>query len=216
MDLKQKDKRTLIMDSALELFKKKGYTNTRIIDIADNAGIGKGTVYAYFASKEELLIELIGTFARDEYDVFVSKSEDAHDMKAGISLYVEFIEEMVEKYGMFALSFHHNVTVGDERQNLEEFIKIADEIYIRLFDIVKRILEKGAETENMGEEDIEMKTLLVMDTVVSYVAAMFSNRTENAFCVHRPGFSKYKSMTREKLVEYITYGICGKESGHEQ
>lgn len=214
--MKQQDKRKLIMDSALELFKERGYTNTRIIDIADKAGIGKGTVYAYFSSKEELLVELIGSFAKYEYDEFVERFESSSDMETGISLYVEFIEDMVEKYGMFAFSFHHNVAVTNDKSNLEEFMKICDQIYIRLFEIVRSVLVKGTDPAKMDESDIELKTVLVMDTVVSYVAAMFSNKAGNKFCIQRPGFGKYKNMTKEKLIEYITHGICGKESEHEQ
>lgn len=213
--MKQPDKRQLIMDSALALFKERGYTNTRIIDIAENAGIGKGTVYAYFKSKEELLVELIGNFARYEYDEFVKRFEDNQTLESGIALYVEFIEGMVEKYGMFAFSFHHNVMLC-ENGSLEEIMKIYDEIYIRLFEIVKNILVKGSEPDVMEEEELEQNTVLVMDTVVNYAAAAFSNRSGGNCKVQRPGFGMYRKMTKEKLISYITYGICGKESGHEQ
>jgi AcrR family transcriptional regulator len=37
------------------VFAEKGYASTRVADIAERAGVGKGTVYEYFASKEELL-----------------------------------------------------------------------------------------------------------------------------------------------------------------
>ena len=47
-------KRQRIMDAALQVFVKSGYEKTKIIDVAQAAGIGKGTVYEYFESKEEL------------------------------------------------------------------------------------------------------------------------------------------------------------------
>ena len=46
------------LDTALDLFVQKGYLDTKIIDIFNAAGIGKGTVYEYFSSKEELFTEL--------------------------------------------------------------------------------------------------------------------------------------------------------------
>ena len=43
-----------IIDAALELFVSKGFTATRLDDIAKHAGISKGTLYLYFNSKEDL------------------------------------------------------------------------------------------------------------------------------------------------------------------
>jgi AcrR family transcriptional regulator len=49
------DKRPRLVEAASVVFAEKGYASTRVADIADRAGVGKGTVYEYFSSKEELL-----------------------------------------------------------------------------------------------------------------------------------------------------------------
>lgn len=51
-------KRKSIATAALDVIAEKGYHNTRIQDIAVRAGVGKGTVYEYFNSKEEILLEV--------------------------------------------------------------------------------------------------------------------------------------------------------------
>jgi AcrR family transcriptional regulator len=43
-----------ITAAALELFVERGYAGTRLEDVAASAGISKGTLYLYFANKEEL------------------------------------------------------------------------------------------------------------------------------------------------------------------
>lgn len=43
-----------ITSAALELFVERGYAATRLEDVAARAGISKGTLYLYFANKEEL------------------------------------------------------------------------------------------------------------------------------------------------------------------
>jgi AcrR family transcriptional regulator len=43
-----------VIDAALDLFAEFGYAQTRLDDVAAKAGISKGTVYLYFASKQEL------------------------------------------------------------------------------------------------------------------------------------------------------------------
>ncbi|GGJ32757.1 TetR/AcrR family transcriptional regulator [Paenibacillus hunanensis] len=50
------DKLDLILDAAYELFGVDGFYETKISDIANRAGIAKGTVYLYFKSKEELCL----------------------------------------------------------------------------------------------------------------------------------------------------------------
>lgn len=49
------DKRPRLVAAASAVFAEKGYASTRVADIAEKAGVGKGTVYEYFSSKEELL-----------------------------------------------------------------------------------------------------------------------------------------------------------------
>ncbi|MCY9515405.1 TetR/AcrR family transcriptional regulator [Paenibacillus apiarius] len=48
------DKLHLILDAAYELFGSDGFYETKMSDIADKAGIAKGTLYLYFKSKEQL------------------------------------------------------------------------------------------------------------------------------------------------------------------
>jgi AcrR family transcriptional regulator len=49
------DKRETIMAAALELFVERGFYGTAVPEIADLAGVGAGTIYRYFESKEALV-----------------------------------------------------------------------------------------------------------------------------------------------------------------
>ncbi|MFC5702015.1 TetR/AcrR family transcriptional regulator [Cohnella faecalis] len=49
-----------IMNSAIELFDELGYESTTVQHIADRAEVAKGTFFNYFASKEDLIMELQG------------------------------------------------------------------------------------------------------------------------------------------------------------
>lgn len=48
-----------LLDAALSLFVEKGFAATRIDEVATRAGVSKGTLYLYYASKEELLKAVI-------------------------------------------------------------------------------------------------------------------------------------------------------------
>jgi AcrR family transcriptional regulator len=49
-------KRDALVQAAAAVFAHQGFSGTRMADIADHAGVGKGTVYEYFDSKEELFL----------------------------------------------------------------------------------------------------------------------------------------------------------------
>lgn len=52
------DKRRIILDAALRVFAAKGYHGTTVPEVADASGVGTGTLYRYFANKEDLVNEV--------------------------------------------------------------------------------------------------------------------------------------------------------------
>ncbi|NMB24975.1 MAG: TetR/AcrR family transcriptional regulator [Firmicutes bacterium] len=53
------DKRTEILEAAELIFTSRGYAAARMDDIAEAAGVAKGTLYLYFSSKQELFVSLL-------------------------------------------------------------------------------------------------------------------------------------------------------------
>ena len=47
-----------ILDAALEVFVKKGYSETRMDDIVDKSGLSKGAIYHHYDSNKDLFLEL--------------------------------------------------------------------------------------------------------------------------------------------------------------
>ena len=55
--MEKNQKRQNILNSAMALFKDKGFHNTKVEDIALSAGVGKGTLYEYFENKQDVFDE---------------------------------------------------------------------------------------------------------------------------------------------------------------
>ena len=55
------ERRAAIVEAALEEFIARGFTATRLDDVAKRAGVAKGTIYLHFKDKEALFEELIRT-----------------------------------------------------------------------------------------------------------------------------------------------------------
>jgi AcrR family transcriptional regulator len=76
------DKREAIMTAALELFVERGFYGTAVPEIAERAGVGAGTIYRYFESKEALVNEIyreqklrFGHLALDDFPSTASTRE---------------------------------------------------------------------------------------------------------------------------------------------
>ena len=61
-------KRKKIVDKAWELFAKNGYEETKVEDITKELGVSKGSFYTYFATKDELLYEILGKIKKEIID----------------------------------------------------------------------------------------------------------------------------------------------------
>jgi TetR/AcrR family fatty acid metabolism transcriptional regulator len=56
--MRDPDKHRQIIDAAIRVFARAGYYNSRVSDIAREAGIASGTIYLYFKTKDEILVTL--------------------------------------------------------------------------------------------------------------------------------------------------------------
>jgi len=57
-----------IIEKAIELFEKKGFSTTSIQDIVDELGVTKGSFYYYFSSKEQLLMDIYNEYITNLLD----------------------------------------------------------------------------------------------------------------------------------------------------
>ena len=66
------DKRRAILDAAIRVFARQGFHQTRVSDIADEAGVAYGLVYHYFKSKDLVLTELFN----ERWSLLLSASDE--------------------------------------------------------------------------------------------------------------------------------------------
>ena len=52
------EKRSRILRAAVDVFARTGYFNAKVSEVARAAGVADGTIYLYFASKEDLLVSI--------------------------------------------------------------------------------------------------------------------------------------------------------------
>lgn len=87
-----KDKKSDIFRSGKELFFTKGFKDTNVSDISKKAGIGVGTFYNYYSSKEELFIEI---YIRENEQLKKSIMESLDLNQDPISMVKEIVEQNI-------------------------------------------------------------------------------------------------------------------------
>ncbi|WP_145085048.1 TetR/AcrR family transcriptional regulator [Anatilimnocola aggregata] len=101
-----------ILSAAVELFARQGFAATEVQQIADRAGVGKGTVYRHFINKEKLFLAAADLGLRRLKDA-VNQVADAQALpldrlRAGVIAFLkffrnhpEFVELMIQERAHF-------------------------------------------------------------------------------------------------------------------
>ncbi len=71
------EKKNRIIDAAYKIFSEKGYNNTNTIEIAKEAGIATGSVYAYFKDKKDIFLETLNRcYGNNFMELIINKFEE--------------------------------------------------------------------------------------------------------------------------------------------
>ena len=70
------EKKNNIIDAAYRIFNEKGYNNTNTVEIAKEAGIATGSVYAYFKDKKDIFIEALKKYSNNITENVMNKLEE--------------------------------------------------------------------------------------------------------------------------------------------
>ncbi|MBU0992814.1 MAG: TetR family transcriptional regulator [Proteobacteria bacterium] len=128
------NRRGHIVETAFQVFKEKGYSETTINDIVLKARVGKGTFYQYYQNKEDLFLECadrIVSDLRDEMENLAAPEEQISErlskrMIIFLSYYPRWIDFMNILRGV---SVSQNETL---RKKLNQVMKIMTEPIIQI------------------------------------------------------------------------------------
>jgi TetR/AcrR family transcriptional regulator, fatty acid metabolism regulator protein len=149
--MRDPDKPQQIIEAAIRVFARNGYYNSRVSDIAREAGIASGTIYLYFRTKEELLVTLF----REKMAAFVAhlRREIAGetDPVAKIRRLVELHFTVLEQSPALA-----EVVQVELRQGQKFFRGASAHEVSAYFELIGSVLEEGV-TAGRFHADLPVK-----------------------------------------------------------
>ena len=94
--------KALILDTALEMFRERGYEETTMRAIAQKAGVSLGNAYYYFSSKEYLIQAFYQRLHEDHLAVAVPALDNEETLKARLLTVVRLKIDTMRPYHQFA------------------------------------------------------------------------------------------------------------------
>ncbi|NQS92305.1 MAG: TetR family transcriptional regulator [Chloroflexi bacterium] len=158
------EKRLAIAHAAAELIFQNGFNETSVSQIAQKTGIGKSTLYDYFASKDEIILllldEPLAEVRSRALEIAASEAPVIQRISRILEMHLEIL--MRNKAFIFKLSF--------EFQRLPIDVQARHEIKRQAYqDLLVKLIEEGIEegTFCAVDPDMVMKTLLsILSSVI--------------------------------------------------
>ncbi|MCK4753631.1 MAG: TetR/AcrR family transcriptional regulator [Calditrichia bacterium] len=140
-------KKMEILHAAMQVFAQKGVVKSKIIDIATTAGVGKGTIYEYFRSKEEIFTSAYTYFFQTMESMVqeaLSKEDDPlKQLELILTISLDAFRHMGEEFADIMMEFWAE---GIRNKNLDILDAInLKGVYSNYRKMIQQILKKGIE-----------------------------------------------------------------------
>lgn len=195
--------RKAILLTASKVFAEKGYYNTRISDIAEELGVGHGTIYRYFKNKHHLFDRLLNFVVSGISDIV--KSEDP-----GVAVTIDDYYKQMERIGWSLFQFFA------ENRELANVIFYFEAISISRQDksTHKRIENFSHTLEEYNAAYLQngiQKGFLRKDTPVQETAllinAMVFEAVRRIFTLKEKDWNKSAQTWSKTILDLVTRGI---------
>lgn len=153
-----------IIESAIVVFGTRGFHRGKMEDIAHGAGLGKGTVYEYFESKNDLLNQVI-------IYLLISYSEIMKEIAYCNSDIKSKIEKMMEKSQEF-LDENSNIIkemIFQNKNVSKDLQKEIEALHVNVFELIFELIDEGMESGDI-RKDLDKRAVgfMLANTIVGF------------------------------------------------
>ena len=165
--------RQRIIEAAFQVFAERTIDAVNMTDIAKAAGLAMTTVYAYYSSKEPLVMD-VSTWAWDRY---IKGHSGAWSSGTAAEMFEFYMDGYIDLYrnhrDLLRFNQFFNVYVQRERvtaETIQPFIGVVDALAGRFHAVYARALRDGTLRTDIREEEIFSTTLHLMLAAVTRYA----------------------------------------------
>jgi AcrR family transcriptional regulator len=171
------ERKTEIMDKALELFTEKGYDNTSINEIVNSLSIAKGTFYHYFTSKEEILGELL----KRRLDEYIVPLITIYNSNLDPNSKLEAILKAMFLGTNNSLVFKNTES---DSSNLRLNNALEEEFFNRCYPIILGVIKEGIEQKSLEVDFPEEVVEVLLRGIQKFINKHFSELLDKNSAIH--------------------------------
>lgn len=157
---REKERRRLdIIEAAENVFFSKGYEKATMDDVAKEAELGKGTLYLYFNSKEEIYNEIISRGMTILYNLFSEAGNDNGDglcktRKIG-EAYIQFFKQYPNYYNAVLFDYGKEIDPDNVPEKLME-------LKTKIMGLFISIIQEGIDDGSIRSDLDPAKTAVLL------------------------------------------------------
>ncbi len=171
---KQMMKRDAIIQASIKIFSQKGFHNTKISEVAKAANVADGTVYLYFANKDDLLLK---AFKEVFYKKLESVIEKTEMVEHGVEKLISFFNFHVDlfKENPYLMKF-----IATELRQSGDFYKHFPEnwIFSEYFNYLKKLIDEAIAEGEWRSVNRDILACLILGSL-DFVLTELNNKTVN-------------------------------------
>ncbi len=156
-------RRERLLAAALDAFFDQGFAAARMDDIARRAGVSKGTLYLYFASKEEMFHAIIDTVAQPRLESMERTLDTSAGLLASLPHMMELAADYVAHSPMPRIA---KILIGEGNQFPALLQEYRTRIIDRLMGTLTRLIEHAAERGEIVTTDAALTARLVVAPII--------------------------------------------------
>jgi len=178
---KDEAKRKRIIAAAIEVFAHDGLSNGKIATIAEKAGIGKGTVYEYFKSKEEIFEAVFHDFFKQMMSGYTQLIDAPMDPVKKIELVIDYsydyLDQLKETEQSQDWLIFLEIFLQGFRDEFKGIGKFSFSAVLReMYDIFKPLVDEGIDAGVFKPLDSEHVTFILFAALDGIGLHYFINR----------------------------------------
>lgn len=142
-----------LLEAALELFVEKGFAATRAEEVARRAGVSKGTLFLYFASKEELFKAVVRENISGKFGQWNAEFDNFQGSTADLLRYC--MKAWWERVGSHKVSGITKLMMSEASNFPELAAFYQDEVIRPGQELIARVLQRGIDRGEFRALDLQ-------------------------------------------------------------
>ena len=156
------NKKKQILDAALQIFVKKGYSDTRMDDIVEMSGMSKGAIYHHYKSKRELFLDLIDFWEEFYFPNILDKK---YKNKTASGKLREIVKDVVLTFKEKKYVFLAELEIWSLANHDEAVRSRTKKLYTNLITLFSGIIKNGVEQGEFKKLNINIAALSIMTSL---------------------------------------------------